>query len=510
MRRTDAGTRGRRFAAVLLAAGTVVGLVATPAAAVDSIRDQQWYLDAMKAPEMWQTTKGAGVTVAVIDSGFKLDHPDLVGQLLPGKDFTGLPGGLGEDKTGHGTGMAGLIAGSGKGLGGKGAYGLAPGAKILPLKIQNDSNGVPGTAGVDFLTGISQAIVYAADQGAKVISISQGGPADGYPAAEVTALRAAVDHATSKGSLVVAAAGNEAQQGNPANYPAALPSIVAVGATDRNGVVTDESERGKELDLAAPGMDMYRPCTGPSGYCKGHGTSDATAIVSASAALLWSVHPDWSPNQILRVLINTAGKPQDGSARTDLIGYGTVRPRIALATPGDPGPANVSPLIGQMEGEATPRPSAGAASPGGTTTAPGSAAPSASAVTPGEGSEPVDLPVTGQAADSGSGNLPLVIGGSAAALAVIAVVVVLLMRRRRAGSTPAAAPQPTPVGAPYGGQLPPQGGSGGPGAPAAPYGQAAPPQYSPPAGPSQYGTQPPPPPQYGPPADPPADNPYAR
>ncbi|MET9614306.1 type VII secretion-associated serine protease mycosin [Kitasatospora indigofera] len=503
MRRTDAGTRGRRLAAALLAAGTVVGLVATPAAAVDSIRDQQWYLDAMKAPEMWQTTKGAGVTVAVIDSGFKLDHPDLAGQFLPGKDFSGLPGGVGEDKSGHGTGMAGLIAGTGKGLGGKGAYGLAPGTKILPLKIQNDSNGVPGTAGIDFLTGISQAVVYAADQGAKVINISQGGPANAYSAAAVASLRAAVDHASSKGSLVVASVGNEAQKGNPVNLPAAIPAILAVGATDRNGVVTDESERGKEIDLAAPGIDMYKPCTGASGYCKTRGTSDATAIVSASAALLWSVHPDWSPNQILRVLINTAGKPQDGSARTDLIGYGTVRPRIALATPGDPGPANVSPLIGQMEGEATPAPSASAPATG-----PATPAPSGSG-TPGEGSEPVDLPVTGQAADSGSGNLPLVIGGSAAALAVIAVVVVLLMRRRRAAA-PAATPQPTPVGAPHGGQLPPQGGPGGPGAPAASYGQAAPPQYSPPAGPPQYGTQPPPPPQYGPPADPPADNPYAR
>ncbi|MFC9324689.1 type VII secretion-associated serine protease mycosin [Kitasatospora sp. NPDC057015] len=506
MRRTDAGTRGRRFAAALLAAGVVVGLVATPAAAVDSIRDQQWHLDAMKAPEIWQTSKGAGVTVAVIDSGFKLDHPDLAGQFLPGKDFSGLPGGVGDDKEGHGTGIAGIIAGTGKGLGGKGAFGLAPAVKILPLKIQNAGNSGSRVTSAEFLKEIDQAIVYAADQGAKVINISQAGSASSFSAADINDLKAAVAHASSKGSLVIAGAGNSAKDGNPVMYPAALPTVVAAAATDRNGVVTDESERGSQIDLAAPGMDIYRPCTGPSGYCKSHGTSDATAIVSASAALLWSVHPDWSPNQILRVLINTAGKPQDGSARTDLIGYGTVRPRIALTTPGDPGPANVSPLIGQMEGEATPAPSATAPASGQATAAPGSPAASA----PGEGSEPVDLPVTGQAADSGSGSLPLVIGGSAAALAVIAVVVVLLMRRRRSASAPSAS-VPTsplaPVGAPYGGQLPPQGG---PGAPVVPYGQAAPPQYSPPAGPPQYGTPPPPPPQYGPPADPPAHNPYAQ
>ncbi|MFD9416308.1 S8 family serine peptidase [Streptomyces goshikiensis] len=76
-----------------------------------------------------------------------------------------------------------------------------------------------------------------------------------------------------------------------------------------------------------------------------HGTSSASALASASAALLWSAHPDWTNNQVLRVLLNTAGKPKDGAERNDYIGYGVVRPRVAVPNPGDPGPANEFPLV---------------------------------------------------------------------------------------------------------------------------------------------------------------------
>ncbi|MFI6443378.1 type VII secretion-associated serine protease mycosin [Kitasatospora sp. NPDC050543] len=474
----------------------MLGLAAPSAMAADSIRDQQWHLDAMKAPEMWQTTKGAGITVAVIDSGFKLDHPDLVGQFLPGKDFSGLPGGVGAYKESHGTEMVGLIAATGKGLGGKGAYGLAPAARILPIKIKNDDNSTGVTAS-EFFKQIGQAITYAADQGAKIISISQASAGAGASTADFNALKSAVSYATSKGSLVVAGVGNSAAQGNPVEYPAALPGVVGVGATDRAGAVTSESERGRQVDLAAPGMDMFNACTAASGYCKGHGTSDATALVSGSAALLWSVHPEWTANQILRVLINTAGKPQNGASRTDQIGYGIVRPRVALATPGDPGPANVSQLDSEPDpSEPAPGSSAPATDPGQATTAPASPAASepgaAPSGTPGEGSEPVDVPGTKTVAadansDSGSGNLPLIIGGGVVGVLLVGGVVFALLRRRSA----ATAASPEPVAAPA-----------APAAPQSSYGQQLPPQGGP-------GT-PPPPPVYEPPATPPGDNPYAQ
>ncbi|MGV9270759.1 type VII secretion-associated serine protease mycosin [Kitasatospora sp. NPDC003701] len=452
---------------------------------MDSIREQQWHLDAMKAPEMWKTTKGEGVTVAVIDGGFKLDHPDLVGQLLPGKDFSGLQGGVGDFKDGHGTGIASLISGTGKGLGGQGAYGLAPGAKILPLKIKNDTNaGAVSTS--EFLDRIGQAITYAADQGAKVINISQAGPANQASSDSVAAVNAAIAHATAKGSLVVAGVGNSAQAGNPVEYPAALPNVVGVGAIDQNVTTTAESEQGPQVDLVAPGIDMYDACTGASGYCKTHGTSDATAIVSASAALLWSVHPDWSANQVLRVLINTAGKPTDGSSRNDGIGYGAVRPRIALTTPGDPGPANVSPIPEPPAGGAAPTAVPSSAAPS-TSASPSSAAPTAQSqdstpVAAPAAQPPAAQPQADKAAESGS-TVPIVVA-VVVGLLVVAGIVFFVVRRRGAAA-PQAGPgtPPAPVGYPHVPGQPPQQ-QAGPGVP------PGPPSYEPPA--------------------PPSDNPYAR
>ncbi|MGW2869720.1 S8 family serine peptidase [Kitasatospora sp. NPDC001225] len=464
MGRTNARARWRAAAAALLAAGIVVGPVAAPAVAEDTIRQQQWHLEAMHAPEMWKVTKGRGITVAVIDSGFKLDHPDLEGQFLPGQDFSGSPGGVGSAADGHGTGMSSLIAGTGKGNGGTGALGLAPGVKVLPLKINTGKVG--SIVSTDFLGQIGQAISYAVDQGAKVINISQGIDAvTAYPA-DVTKLNGIIAAARDKGVLVFASVGNEAEKGNPVEYPGALPGVVGVGASDRNGTVTAESERGPQVVFVAPGMDMIAACTSPTGYCKSHGTSDSTAMVSASAALVWAAHPDWTGNQVLRVLINTAGKANDGSGRNDLIGFGAVRPRIALTDPGDPGPANVSPLpVG------TPAPS-GAPSPSATAPAAGSAVPI-----------PVETPTDVAAgapsvqpkaeASSGSGGALPIVAGVVAGLVLVAGVVFAVVRRRKPAAQPDVA------------QVPPL--------------------------PSQQpmGAVPPAPPSYQPPV-PPEDNPYAR
>ncbi|WP_416875255.1 S8 family serine peptidase [Kitasatospora sp. SC0581] len=464
MGRTNARARWRAAAAALLAAGIVVGPVAAPAVAEDTIQQQQWHLEAMHAPEMWKVTKGRGITVAVIDSGFKLDHPDLEGQFLPGQDFSGSPGGVGSAADGHGTGMSSLIAGTGKGNGGTGALGLAPGVKVLPLKINTGKVG--SIVSTDFLGQIGQAISYAVDQGAKVINISQGIDAvTAYPA-DVTKLNGIIAAARDKGVLVFASVGNEAEKGNPVEYPGALPGVVGVGASDRNGTVTAESERGPQVVFVAPGMDMIAACTSPTGYCKSHGTSDSTAMVSASAALVWAAHPDWTGNQVLRVLINTAGKANDGSGRNDLIGFGAVRPRIALTDPGDPGPANVSPLpVG------TPAPS-GAPSPSATAPAAGSAVPI-----------PVETPTDVAAgapsvqpkaeASSGSGSALPIVAGVVAGLVLVAGVVFAVVRRRKSAAQPDVA------------QVPPL--------------------------PSQQpmGAMPPAPPSYQPPV-PPEDNPYAR
>ncbi|MER6216410.1 type VII secretion-associated serine protease mycosin [Streptomyces sp. NPDC001674] len=313
----------------------LTGVAATPAHA-QTIREQQWHLDAMKADEIWKISTGKGVTVAVIDSGVAT-IPELDGQVLPGKDFAkGQKGYAGDERTDyskHGTGIAALIAGSGKHPSGDGSYGLAPGAQILPIRVPND---------MDLSTpSWVSAIRFAADSNAKIINISlgiEGSVQDDRGRSE------AVQYALSKGKLVFAAVGNDGDTTNQTEYPGGTPGVIGVGAVGPDGSATKESQHGPQVDMSAPGIDIVTSCTGGTGLCKTHGTSDATALASASAALLWSAHPTWTNNQILRVLLNTAGKPVDGAQRNDYIGYGVVRPRVALPTPGDPGPPDVYPL----------------------------------------------------------------------------------------------------------------------------------------------------------------------
>lgn len=421
MRRTVGRARGRVFAGAFLVASLVVGPAMAPAAADDSIRDDQWHLDAMHAPEMWKISTGQGTTVAVIDSGFKFDHPDLVAQLLPGKDFSGSPGGVGVDPKGHGTQMASLIAGSGKGMGGKGAYGLAPGAKVLPLKIDTGGEG-GGVSSRVFLDQIGQAVDYAVDQGAKIINISQGTAGVASSPDDVSKLNSVLAHAAARGALVIASVGNSAQDGNLVEYPGGLPYVVGVGAVDKNSTTTSESQQGPQVDLVAPGMDIIDACTGSTGYCKGHGTSASTALVSASAALVWAVHADWTANQVLRVLINTAGKPTDGSSRNDGVGYGIVRPRIALTTPGDPGPADVYPIPSKTA--PLPSPSLSSSAPPASATSP--AAVSAPQTT---GISPTAAPIEDKASDPGNAVLPIAIAG-VVGLVLVACAVFFVVRKR--------------------------------------------------------------------------------
>ena len=185
----------------------LLGAAAAPAGA-ETTREQQWFLDAMKAEEMWRTSTGKGVTVAVIDTGVDSNNPDLKGQVLRGRDFApGEPGDEHTDNQGHGTGMAGLIAGTGAYGGGNGAFGLAPGVKVLPVRVPGEvSSGAEGARRFNAIA--PKAIRYAADEGAKVINISMG-VQEGSPE-----LTGAVKYASDKGSLVFAAVGNSGDTGN--------------------------------------------------------------------------------------------------------------------------------------------------------------------------------------------------------------------------------------------------------------------------------------------------------
>ncbi|MEV4867360.1 type VII secretion-associated serine protease mycosin [Streptomyces ossamyceticus] len=335
-----ATTRGSHRAATAAIFGMLlVGVAGAPAHA-ESIRERQWFLDAMQAEQIWQTSTGKGITVAVIDSGVDLTTPDLEGQVLQGKDYAGAePGDEHADYEGHGTGMAALIAGTGAYNGGQGSFGLAPSAKILPIRMPKAETAANvAEANRQFNDVAPKAIRYAVDAGAQVINISMGHTEGSQQLSD------AVKYALNKGALIFAAVGNSGDEGNKPEYPAATPGVVGVGAVGKDLHKTAESQYGPQVDMAAPGQEMVAACGSGTGFCKSHGTSDATALASASAALIWSNHPTWTNNQVLRVMLNTIGAPTDGTKRNDSIGYGIVRPRVALKNPGDPGPADEYPL----------------------------------------------------------------------------------------------------------------------------------------------------------------------
>ncbi|MEU0036525.1 S8 family serine peptidase [Streptomyces sp. NPDC006333] len=393
------------------ALGAVVVLSAglAPSAAADDVQSQQWYLGPMKADEMWKVSTGKGVKVAVIDSGVNPETPSLKGQVLVDEVPKALSYHVTQDYSGHGTSMAELIAGTGAGGGLKG---LAPGAKIVPYRIVTKD--LKGEAEKKKTSTSATAIRAAADSDAKIINMSYGSPASD-PEEE-----AAVKYAYSKGKLLIAGTGNNAEKFNLIGYPASYPFVVGVAAADKTGKVGKFSEHGNYVDLAAPGLDVPTWCDATfKSYCPGEGTSMATAITSASAALIWSAHPDWTANQVLGSLIDTAGRDWPKNEPSNYLGYGLIRPRKVLEDTGiDPGPAKTDPLSyenGTGVTDASPSATASTASqPPKTTTGDRTSA-------------------AGSSAESSGGNtLWVVLGGVAAVLVVGGGAYAVLRSRRRA------------------------------------------------------------------------------
>ncbi|MER7585561.1 type VII secretion-associated serine protease mycosin [Kitasatospora sp. NPDC097691] len=344
--------RVARGAAALAAAVLMVGLSVPPASA-DQIRDQQWALKTFEADaKVWPVSQGDGVVVGVIDTGVSQDQPDLTGQVLPGADFSGGNSDGRVDTDGHGTGMASLIAGHGHGSQ-AGVMGLAPKAKILPVKVITGGGFDPEPTLDPQQNDFAEAIRFATDHGAKVVNISLGG---NYRFD--SKLRKAVNYAVSKDVVLVASTGNSGS-GLGAEYPAAFPGVVAVGAVDSNGAVWDRSTSGVETTLTAPGVGIYRSAlTSPTGYERRSGTSDSTAYVAATAALIRSKYPNLSAGQVINRMIKSATPPAGGSAvPNNQYGYGLVSPAKALeANPAvDNGPRD-NPLVGRKESRGTPPP----------------------------------------------------------------------------------------------------------------------------------------------------------
>ncbi|UGQ14247.1 S8 family serine peptidase [Yinghuangia sp. ASG 101] len=311
------------LAGLLAMVATMAGI--PPAGAVESVRAQQWYLNAWNIEEAWRTSQGEGVTVALIDSGVDSTHPDLAGQVVQ----TPFGDGYGSS---HGTTMASDIAGTGRGNAGQGAMGVAPKAKIISYKV-----GLLDSEVMDF-DKLEAAIRAAADSPAQIINLSIEGGGNSVEGR-------AIAYAISRGKLVVAGSGNLKDINPPVIYPAAHTGVLGVAGHDQNGTVWSKSHSGGWVSIAAPSVDVVTACTGVTGYCKGAGTSHSAALTSGIAALVWAKYPHYTANQVIRVLTESANKPQ-GPVPNDLLGWGNISPRNALNWSGDPGPPDVNPLIG--------------------------------------------------------------------------------------------------------------------------------------------------------------------
>ena len=330
------------LAAVLVAAAPV--LAVQPAWA-ETMRDRQWYLKTLDVAAAQQVTAGDGVVVAVLDSGVGT-HPDLDGQVLDGTSFVGEPGSSRTDNDGHGSSMAGIIAA--KGGSADHLLGIAPKAKILPVRISASGTAIGAT-------NISDGIRWAVDHGAKVINISTGGTVIERTAED--AVRYALDHDV----VVIAGSGNASQfpSGSGVLAPARFPGVVAVSAIDRDGNAWAGAIRGPEVVLTAPGVAI--PVISASGggrvvgyYPSSDGTSAATAVVSGAAALIRAKYPQLPAKDVIQRLIATA---DDAGApgRDPDYGYGRLNLVKALTSDVPAVPSNPllagSPTAGAAGGD---------------------------------------------------------------------------------------------------------------------------------------------------------------
>jgi type VII secretion-associated serine protease mycosin len=435
----------RAVVGATLALSMVVATAAPGVAAVPKPLPSQWWFTAWEIPNrVWPVSQGRGVTVAVLDTGVEASIPDLAGVVLPGTDARG---GGGDGRTdlddaavpGHGTGMASLIASQGTTTG---FVGVAPQVKILPVVTKDVADGAAG-------------IRFAVDHGAKVINISQAGPAS-CP----DPVQKAVGYALEHDVVIVAGAGNDGDTSNLSEYPANCAGVLAVGAVDSTTKPWVKTQRQPYVAVAAPGVAVAGIAKDGEVHTADGGTSASSALVSGAAALVRAKNPQMSAREVVQRLIATA-RDAGPEGRDDLTGFGVVRPYRALT---DNVPANApNPVFVAYD--------------------------KWKAENAGNTSAPKATPPGG----SNGGRIATVVIGLVVVLIVVIGAVLLLRRGRRprsAGGTPYGAPGAPP---PLGGRYPPQSGQYHPHMqPPPPVGQQP---YGPTAG--QRPQQPPYPPDIG-------------
>jgi hypothetical protein len=327
-----------------LLAGLLAALVMAPAAAAgtagvaqaDVVRSQElWVLNAINVPAAWQSTRGHGVTIGLIDSGVDGHVSDLAGSVTPGRNFTGVATPPSNSHWGvHGTWMASLIAGHGHPAGSlNGITGVAPQAHILSVRAVTDQ-GDPGDARYEHESEVhvqgqlAAAIDYAAAAHVQVISMSLG-----YQGASLP-VRVAIKAALAKGIVVVASSGNSGGErsshgGNaPYSFPADYPGVLGVAAVGRTGAPAHFSSNNLSVQVAAPGVKV--PAQGRDGqYWLVSGTSPACALTAGVAALIKSRYPAMPPALVVQAITASTWHRPHGGYNTE-VGFGIVNAAAAL------------------------------------------------------------------------------------------------------------------------------------------------------------------------------------
>lgn len=251
----------------------------------DPFLSQQWGWFRVAADKAWQAGyKGSSIVVAVLDTGVDLDHPDLADNLVDGWNFVDNNNDV-SDLDNHGTMVSGIIAAMADN--GEGLAGVAPEAKIMPLKILDSDGGNP--------RDVASAIRYAADNGAKIITMSFVGQ---YTRLSI-ATESAIDYAARKGCILVAAVGND--NIDELVFPASYEQVIAVSAIDQNDFKAEFSNYGSYVDFSAPGINIVS--SGKDGdYFIANGTSFAAPFVAGVVALMLSDNPELTNEEVIAKL----------------------------------------------------------------------------------------------------------------------------------------------------------------------------------------------------------------
>lgn len=269
---------------------------------------------------------GSERTIAILDTGYNYNHVQLSDSYIQGRDFVNNDNDPLDDN-GHGTHVAGLITSNGftSGTNGPLSKGVAPAAKIIPVKVLDSS-------GSGYFSNIIAGINWVVDNKPNVdaISLSLGSSktfkstCDNY----MPDMKKAIDYAISKGIVVVIAAGNSGNAG--VSFPGCVSSALTVGAVDSKDNIASFSGRGSAVDVTAPGVSLYSTWIGSNtAYASASGTSMATPVVSGTIALVKSAHPDWTPAQVISKITSTA-KDLGASGFDNSYGNGRIQANLAV------------------------------------------------------------------------------------------------------------------------------------------------------------------------------------